>query len=129
MNKFKWWIKYRLLRPSNMFRDIKWWIKHRTTDKYHIVKLGLPPGYYDIDHRMLYACFALLVEFVEYEYNNADWEWDEEHQKVGKEIKELYNWWTNIRPNREILPCYGTEYVDDDIQLVRLIKIREYLWT
>lgn len=44
-----------------------WWLRYRTTEKYHVVKTGLKPGYYDTDHIMIHACFNLLKEFVETE--------------------------------------------------------------
>jgi hypothetical protein len=43
------WLRYRLLK------------RHR----YHLVDTGLTPGYYDQDNRMLHACFALLVDYVD----------------------------------------------------------------
>ena len=36
-------------------------------DRYHVVKTGLKPGYYDKDQIMLHACFSLLVDYVEKE--------------------------------------------------------------
>lgn len=46
---------------------LKWWFLYRTFYRYNIIKLDLKPGYYDIDYRMLYACFSLLSDFVEKE--------------------------------------------------------------
>lgn len=170
-------------------QPIKWWdrfywaIRHRYFNKFHIVKMPtLEPGYYDIDTRMLHANFALLVDYVEKEepFDRIDWNSDPEHQRVAKEIKELYAWWTKIYPKlHEYDPMFisnverpgrseatavawdddgdptlfasprGNREADagwtdvcmasmkyellckkiEEENLIRLIKIREYLWT
>lgn len=42
-------------------------IKYRFFLKGNIIDIGLPPGYYEIDTKMLYGLFNLLVYHVEYE--------------------------------------------------------------
>jgi hypothetical protein len=37
------------------------------TERLHVVKTGLSPGYYDADRRMLHVNFQLLTDFVEIE--------------------------------------------------------------
>jgi len=46
---------------------VKDWVRYRTTQRLHVVKTTLPPGYYDADVRMLHAMFALVVDYVEIE--------------------------------------------------------------
>lgn len=147
-------------------RDIWWWMLHRTTHRFNRVKIkSLKPGYYDIDYRMLHACFQLLVDYVENErpFEIIDWDHDDESRQIAQEIKELYYWWKNEYPMRRepihdidesLVPpltvvCRGdlTEYPaweeackktqeleerwdrEDDENLIRLMKIRPYLWT
>lgn len=45
------------------------WFTYRLVPKhkYHLIRTGLKPGYYEIDTRMLYGCFSLLREYVESE--------------------------------------------------------------
>lgn len=52
---------------ENRISYFYWWFKHRLHPKhqYHIVRTNLKPDYYEIDTRMLYACFSLLTEYVE----------------------------------------------------------------
>lgn len=72
--------------------------------------------YQDRDIIMLHACFQILVDFVEKE-NGLEYGYEEDRA----EMKELYKWWKN-RDHEE----------DEDaanVQLERLIKIRESLWT
>ena len=120
---------------------IKSWIRYRTFDRYHIIKTTLKPGYYDMDTRLLYGMFDMLVDFVEIEkawmnvvftkrkpwssWGRTHWwrsrdeglvylEWEiglgdpnlpENERSVyqaeaAKEIKDLYIWWKDVRPNR-----------------------------
>lgn len=116
-------------------------------------------GYLDADSAMFYACFALLKNYVEREkpFEIVDWGWNKEHKKAAKEIKELYDWWVKGRKDeQDELDRLGEklyhnwtnrqkrqkdkkwkEYIEqvnalegkDQKQLLRLIKIRHFLWT
>lgn len=159
--------------------DIRYAIRHRTIDKYHIIKINsLKPGYYDSDTRMLHGMFSLLEDYVEIELavlnewaekqdeenppvkksarehgiSHLDWEMDLEEElqaKSAKEIKELYLWWKDVRPNRldpwDIIKemkdkedeskyvhfeeLEQEQYDEDTEMLIRLVKIRKALWT
>ena len=53
-----------------------------------------------------------------------------EYAKGSRKIKELYEWWKYIRPQR--LDSYDLEgkYYDEDTEmLIELIKVRNHLWT
>ncbi len=178
---WQWFLRYRILKPHLLWRDIWWGFLHRTFKKFNIVKIkSLKPGYYDVDHRMLHANFQLLVEYVEKEkpFDHIDWEHDELHRHVAREIRALYYWWTEIYPNRKNpldnlkdedrpapfecysdLPGGGAVYgekerrleeklypkyraalesswelekkwdQEEEDNLIRLMKIRQYLWT
>lgn len=54
--------------------DPIWWIKYRIhpDHKYHIVRTGLSPNYYDTDTIMLHAIMTMVVDFVEIE-NKGHW--------------------------------------------------------
>jgi len=89
----------------------------------------------DKDIVMLHACFQLLTDFVEKEISQGivDWEQDENTQKARIEINDLYVWWKQ-RANKEATgmldPIWKKgQYENDNDMLVRLIKIRQYLWT
>lgn len=175
-----WFIRQRILRPHLLLRDIWWKIRYRTTDRNHMVPTGLKPGYWDSDSLMLHAAFSLLVRYVEIEkpFDHFDWDRDDEHRRLGREIRQLYHWWTELRANRrdplddlsdeerpkpmegwkrhleggtywddtcnqwqaETYPRYNRllkESADlemswdqeDEDMLVRLVKIRRFLWT
>lgn len=112
-----------------------WSIRHRTTDRYHILDISSKEnnwthGYSDIRERMMYASFALLVQFVDIESNDVCWEWNDDVLRVKVEMDLLYNWWKYERPNRNWTAANHGQFEEEDSDnLMRLVKIREYLWT
>lgn len=71
--------------------------------RYHIVKTGLEPGYYDTDYRMLHANFQLLVDFIECEL--AWMEYSMNFEKYGN-IGWFKRW--RFKRNKEM----GLEYLE-----------------
>jgi len=63
---------------------------------------SLRAGWHDKDEVMLHATFQLLADFVEQESpdKHIDWSHDAVHRRAWKEIRNLYQWWTRIRPSR-----------------------------
>lgn len=138
-------------------RDAWYWIRCHTYNRYHLVDIrnsrnGYDWGWIDTDHKLLFASFALLVDFVErgYGLRVKDWKWEEGHVQAAKEIRGLYRWWKvdrarqhndyqklvseaikegrNDKWDKEHKGKYRLEQVDED-NLIRLIKVRNYLWT
>lgn len=178
---FKWFFKYRIMKPHLLASDVKWWILHRTFNRFNKIEMPtLEPGYYDSDTRMLHGAFNLLTDFVEKEkpFERIDWDYDEAHRHAAKEIKELYDWWKcsylkrrslldDIPPNHQphlfefckeepngdlsygqaerqasekAYPIYHEAFSlqmkqeamwdkEETENLIRLVKIRGYLWT
>lgn len=57
--------------PLDIYRTIRVYIRNRFIDKIHYLHTGLKKGeYYDLDHRILYALFNELVDFVELELSH-----------------------------------------------------------
>jgi len=95
----------------------------------------LSGDWFDKDIIMLHACFQLLTDCIEDEKlftGHVDWNHDEEHKKAKDELEFLYNWWIK-RKNKdleaEINDLEKEQYEEDNEMLVRLIKVRQYLWT
>jgi hypothetical protein len=96
----------------------------------------LTDGWCESDTVMLHACFQLLVDCIEKEQllnGHVDWTNDEPHFKAKKEIQELYAWWkerTKKEQNDEIDPIWTEKQHEQDTEmLIRLVKIRSFLWT
>jgi|WetSurSiteA1Bulk_404760.scaffolds.fasta_scaffold22833_3 hypothetical protein len=90
----------------------------------------------DKDKIMLHACFQLLKDCIEKEKlltGFIDWTLDDKSKKVNEEIEYLNNWWierVQLERNKDIDPVWTAgQYEIDDEMLIRLIKIRRYLWT
>lgn len=150
------WVESIYFWTMRLFRGVINWFRYRTTRRYFLVNTGLEPNYYDVDTRMLHACFSLLVDFVEKEKpeESIDWQADESHSMAWNEISYLYLWWTSTRNLRKDPLDYSYSSIDgwmndplfkdacvqsskleaewyeeDTINLMRLMKIRSFLWT
>ena len=117
MFHFKLWFEFKLLPfLERNYVKAKWWLIHRyhPAHKYNVVHTKLPDGYHDKDDVMLYACFALLIDFIEKEkphkhfdirgssFSNEDYGWEasgrQEHRAKWRKVFKLYRWWTRTRP-------------------------------
>ena len=63
------------------YEKITDWVRYRTTRRYHVVKTGLPPGYNDVDTKMLHVNFNMFKEFVEVEQAWHHYMWSEERRE------------------------------------------------
>lgn len=113
-------------------------------------------GYADPVSLMIIAPFRILQDFVEKEkpFERINWDSDPGHIHAASEIKDLYRWWMIGRgEEQKRLDALQTEWyakrlapegnllfeelnkMEQDLndkdteQTVRLIKIRNYLWT
>lgn len=124
-------------------REFVWKIIHRVHPKhrYHVVKTGLKPGYYDPDVRILYSNMNLMKEFVEITKDTVDWDSDEGHQHAWNELQDIYKWWEGYEellesrdkalnsPNYEEYFDFENRVHDEEQKmLIRLMKIRRYMW-
>ena len=94
---------------------------------------SLDSDWCDNDEIMLHACFRLLCDCIEEENlldGHIDWEHDEEHRKVKKELSLLYQWWQERKTIRFVTNAQDKEqYLIDNEKLVKLVTLRHYLWT
>jgi hypothetical protein len=111
--------------PHHVARKVYYWFQHRFNPRhrYNVVKTGLPPGYYDKDTLMLYACFNLLRLYFVQERPDQCINWSS-RQEIWEEICFLYDWWTVHRPVRG-----ENNDAEDTEMLIRLMKVRSFLWT
>ena len=76
----------------------------------------------DKDLIMIHSCFQLLVDFVEQECGLEHCSYIA-HKESVDELKYLYDWWKENQNMEE----YNGKVADE--HLMRLIKIRGFLWT
>lgn len=126
---------YKVYLPLKRFLlDIPYWIRTHTYNRYHIINIKTKDiyewGWIDQDHKIFLACFKCLEYFVEQEKGlncHIDWDWDETHREVHREIQFLYDWWKKYPVLQKL---NNIEWYDiEDEMLFRLLKVRRYLWT
>lgn len=118
-----------VLYPKTVISNIKHLFKMTFIEQHHLINTGLEKGeYHENDTRMLHGMFNILVDYVEVELahmmmlqldpaiklnsstrnreaglKHLDWEilnTSTEQSQSASDIKELYLWWVDIRPNR-----------------------------
>lgn len=127
-----------LLFPWDLWIEIKYWYRIRYVMKTHVMDTGLKTGeYYDLDKRILHACFNEFCKYVDQ---------CRKYVQVEEELDELYDWWKDKYLKRDNLwetitkENHGNRYYDviqkiekerreeEQEMLVRLIKVRDKLW-
>lgn len=89
-----------------------------------ILKINsLPNGrsWGDRDIVMLHACFQILCDYIEKEKGDEHVSY-ESHKDFVDEVRFLYNWWGDRKEREEVEG-------EDNEMLLRLMAIRECLWT
>jgi hypothetical protein len=78
----------------------------------------------DRDEIMLHSCFQILKDCVEKERVDTHCNY-ESHKEFVDEVRFLYEWW--IKRMKRITS--DEQMKEDDLMLIRLMKIRGALWT
>lgn len=78
----------------------------------------------DRDEIMLHSCFQILKDCVEKERVDSHCNY-EAHKEFVDEVRFLYKWWTK----RAKIITSDEQMEEDDLMLIRLMKIRGALWT
>ena len=94
----------------------------------------LDAGWRDKDAVLLHACFQLLTDFLAEEaLLPRNWDESAESQHAKGEIDALTEWWTQRAAAEQEGAVDAIwdpgQYEIDNQMLVRLIHIRQYLWT
>lgn len=127
-----------LLFPWDLWGEFKYWYKMRYVMRTHILETGLKSGvYYDLNHRILHACFNELCKYVDK---------CREYVLVEEELDELYSWWKENYLKRDnpwetiTQETHGNKYYEivqeierkrweeEQEMFIRLIKVRDKLW-
>jgi len=78
----------------------------------------------DRDEILLHSCFQILKDCVEKEHVDTHCNY-ESHKEFVDEVRFLYQWW--LKRVKRITS--GEQIKEDDLMLIRLMKIRSGLWT
>lgn len=116
-----------------------WAIVHRINPRhrYHVMKTGLPPGYYDPDTRLLYAVMNEVQRFVEGTKDSVDWVENTGHEDAWHVFNDAVDWWRRyqdyVRGEEEGKFEYDREvqerlHTEADNHLARIMLRRQYLW-
>jgi hypothetical protein len=143
-----WWDFCRPIKEAHY-----WFVSHVIPSRrYHMLDLRQPNyryGWCDVDYRLGFAMFNLLNQFVDHELEHkfcppetdTD-DWSVAHRKTHEEIRALHHWWNVER--RELQKQIDDLSSDQREQrwkledmmdkkttemMIRLVKVREYLWT
>ncbi len=94
----------------------------------------LQKGWHDNNEVMLHACFYLLKNFIEKEkpFKCPSWKQSEDYSSAQNELIFLYGWWKKRKKiershdmlNNKLHP----QNIEDNEMLMRLVKIRLFLW-
>lgn len=104
----EWPVPGRVFRWEGWLPELWYYAKCRAWHRYNVVVArSLPPTWGDRDNLMLHACFAILGDVIEkeriFEHNCADGDPDDGQSWAWalREMRELWDWWTVRRPERE----------------------------
>lgn len=100
-----------VVRPKNVFFQF---FRFRFKDRYHVVKTGLKPGYWDSDTRMLHAAFNLLKDYVEIELAAINSAANDPFPSGSS--KKFYQNLSRFRRKRTRNPESGISYLDWEIE-------------
>lgn len=140
-----------ILLPSDVIYSVKIYLKNSKGNS-HVLDGGLEKGqWYDLTYRIPYCLFSELEKFIEKEKGlethewektlvfNEDWGVKPDDEKYGKlapqalaaiEQDEIYSWWKENKGKKDVDFENEEDYLkQEEEMLIRLIKIRNSLWT
>lgn len=137
--------------PADLIYSIKIYFKNSKGNT-HVLDGGLEKGqWYDLTYRIPQCLFYELEKFIEKEKGlethewektltfNQDWGVKPDDEKYGKltpqalaaiEQDEIYSWWKENKGKKDVdFENEGKYLEQEEEMLIRLIKIRNSLWT
>lgn len=139
----------------DLFRHYKENMYYAIKDRifpHNVIKIKtLNCHWHDRDYLLIHSMFQVLNDYVDKEkpFETIFWDHDEGHINAAKEIKALLHWWNYLRPCRKehymMVPIQYSDILnracgehskaekiwekEDEEMMIRLIKIRRFLWT
>ena len=76
-------LRYSIVMPVIWkIQNVRHWFAYRTYNRFHVVKTGLPPGYYEPEVQLLHSSFNILKDFVEVELAWHSYMWSDERKSA-----------------------------------------------
>ena len=112
-------------------RKVKYWLQYRLhpSHRYHVVKTGLKPGYSDQDRRMLYACFALLMDYADEEFRCMGGEHESFEAMTEAHIHNMEtapHTWVGLEPGDPRALEQMQDHIDKDKEILALYRWWKY---
>lgn len=123
--------------PSDLYHSIRIYFKNSKGNT-HVLDGGLEKGqWYDLTYRIPHCLFFELDKFITQEKGLEDHEWEKtltyecglptKQALDAIEQEKIWNWW---KENKDSAEFGDVEYQkQEEEMLIRLIKIRNSLWT
>lgn len=117
---FRYWLEWTL--PSiakrwyrQLVHDPYWALQHRCNPRhrYHMLRTGLVPGYYDPDTRFLHAIMTEVTRFVDKTATQVDWDANAEHSACWKTLTAAATWWKAYQTRPD--PWGEREYTREEL--------------
>lgn len=106
-----------------------WWFKHRFVPRhrYHVIRTGLCPGWYDNDLLMAVLIRKLIVDFVELEKPYEVFDTEKSHHREDWEaLRKLYA--AMRRLDVDEMNSFAN-YEQTTLLLQEAVRLRHLLWT
>jgi hypothetical protein len=140
-----------VMLPSDLVYSVRIYFKNRKGNT-HVLDGGLNRGeWYDLVYRIPHCLFSELEKFIEKEKGldvhewektlpfNENWAVKPDDERYGKlthqaiaaiEQQEIYDWWKANKDKKDVdFENEDTYLKEEEEMLIRLIKIRNSLWT
>ncbi len=118
-----------------ILKDWWWELIHRLhpRHKYHIIRTGLKPGYWDPDTRITFAVFNIAEEFVDGTKDVVNWDDNEGHKDAWAKLTAAVDWWRKNKLKILDVDANLTKEAeklceDRNMHLANIASILGYMW-
>jgi len=120
----------RIERTVQDIRDAYWWARHRIDPRhrYHVVKTGLPPGYYDPCDRILASVMNEVTRFVAGPRDPVDWAFEDGHREAWEALTKAADWWSRHRDHLDDIEDDEDLSAEAVSMLTAVMRVRGYMW-
>ena len=113
-------------RPIRRVSDVWWWLLHRVhpRHRYHVMRTGLTPGYYDPATRIVCGVLAEITHFVDSD-PCIDWAWAPDHAEAWRVMNAAADFW---REHKGSLTSSDDHHGEACKHIAALAPALGYMW-